>query len=67
MEKRGLVIVIAVLLILSTSVIGNHGDDLSGTPEQNNSKADLDVSTLEDMPDGRIPVKTWAVPAFKRL
>ena len=47
MEKRGLVIVIAVLLILSTSVIGNHGDDLSGTPEQNNSKADLDVSTYE--------------------
>ena len=29
--------------------------------------SDLDVSTLEDMPDGRIPVKTWAVPAFKRL
>ncbi len=29
--------------------------------------SDLDVSTLTDMPDGRIPVKTWLVPDFKRL
>jgi ATP-dependent DNA helicase RecG len=28
--------------------------------------SDLDVSTLTDMPEGRIPVKTWLVPAFKR-
>ena len=29
--------------------------------------SDLDVSTLTDMPEGRIPVKTWAVPDFKRF
>jgi ATP-dependent DNA helicase RecG len=28
--------------------------------------SDLDVSTLTDMPEGRIPVKTWLVPALKR-
>ena len=29
--------------------------------------SDLDVSTLTDMPKGRIPVKTWIVPETKRL
>ena len=29
--------------------------------------SDLDVSTLTDMPEGRIPVKTWLVPETKRL
>jgi ATP-dependent DNA helicase RecG len=28
--------------------------------------SDLDVSTLSDMPEGRIPVKTWLVPEVKR-
>ncbi|MBI2309481.1 ATP-dependent DNA helicase RecG [Candidatus Collierbacteria bacterium] len=28
--------------------------------------SDLDVSTLTDLPNGRIPVKTWVVPATKR-
>src|SRR3989344_1512596 len=27
---------------------------------------DLDLSTLTDMPSGRIPVKTWAIPESKR-
>jgi ATP-dependent DNA helicase RecG len=29
--------------------------------------SDLDVSTITDMPNGRIPVKTWVVPETKRL
>lgn len=29
--------------------------------------ADLDLSVLDEMPQGRLPVKTWVVPAEKRL
>ncbi|MBI5356883.1 ATP-dependent DNA helicase RecG [Candidatus Collierbacteria bacterium] len=28
--------------------------------------SDLDITTLIDMPDGRIPIKTWVVPETKR-